>query len=183
MYGLGAVALAVVTLIGARGGLPDHGMPRWPALTILAFDLLFFGVVGLVACHAGRPGLRLLRGPCFGYLGKISYGLYLYHMILLRLKMDLFDSPGGRDLAVDLLTLAATFGLAALSWQFVERPILAWKERFGYGTRNTEPRDDSTATRFDPAHRLPEAPEWAKTHRAWTAGEDARREDPDSRLL
>ncbi len=160
LVALGAVSLGFLIVVGLRGGLHDHGPPLWPAPTILAINLACFGAVGLVVAHSGRPALRPLQGPCLAYLGKISYGLYLYHMIILRIKMDVFDVPGrGRYLGVaaGLLTLVLSFGLAALSWHVLERPILALKDRFDYRPIASPAFSvGSQVARVDAAHSLPE---------------------------
>ncbi len=91
---LAAAALASLTAIHAHNGLPDHGTPRWPGMTILAINLVAFALVAGVVLYAGRPGLQPLRSRTLGYLGQISYGLYLYHMIFLRIKLDLGASSG-----------------------------------------------------------------------------------------
>ncbi len=59
-----------------------------------------------------------LRGRVLGWLGLVSYGLYLWHAPLMVLP-PLSLSVGGR-----VLGLAMAVGLAAISWHFVERPIL-----------------------------------------------------------
>jgi peptidoglycan/LPS O-acetylase OafA/YrhL len=155
----GAVGLGFVTAVGLLGGLPDHGPPRWPAATLLALNLAAFAAVGLVVRHAGRPCLRPLRGPVLAYLGKISYGLYLYHMIVLRIKMDLCEGMSrGRVFWVEALVLGLGFALAALSWHFVERPILALKARFDYRPGPAPALSSgSLVTRVDAAHPLPES--------------------------
>ncbi len=86
---LAVVAAGYLGVVAARGGLPGHGMPLWPATTVLAINGLFVGAVGLVVLNTGRPALGWLRRRRLVYLGRISYGLYLYHMIVLRIKLDL----------------------------------------------------------------------------------------------
>ena len=54
-------ALAYLAVHSARGGMPDHGPPARPALTILAINLVACAVVGIVSSHTGHPALRLLR--------------------------------------------------------------------------------------------------------------------------
>ena len=54
-------------------------MSLGPSLTILGFNLVYFGLIGLVLCFTGHPALRILRDPRLGYLGTVSYGLYIYH--------------------------------------------------------------------------------------------------------
>jgi peptidoglycan/LPS O-acetylase OafA/YrhL len=70
------------------------------------------------------------------YLGKISYGLYLFHFALLWFT---FSSVGRRSpalianshpLVATALVLAATILFAALSYELFEKPILRWKQRF-----------------------------------------------------
>jgi peptidoglycan/LPS O-acetylase OafA/YrhL len=158
--GLSAVGLAsLVYLVTVQlgGGLPDHGPPPRPASTILALNLLFGAIVGLVASHAGHPALLFLRGPVLGYLGTISYGLYLYHMILLRIKMDYVaaNHPAGSR-ALDGAVLVASFALAAVSWHLLERPILAWRDRFAYcvGSGQTGSTAVRVAGRIDAPHAM-----------------------------
>ena len=57
-------------------------MSLGPSLTILGFNLVYFGVIGLVLCFTGHPALWVLRDPRLGYLGTVSYGLYLYHPLV-----------------------------------------------------------------------------------------------------
>jgi peptidoglycan/LPS O-acetylase OafA/YrhL len=131
-----AVGLAGVTLAAALGALPGPRVTptarQSPAIT--AFCLAFFGIVGLVVLHAGRPMLAFLRRPRLRRIGMISYGLYLYHFIIFMAGNDIAASlgMGGRPVWRDALMVVATFGLAALSWQYVERPILGLKDRFQY---------------------------------------------------
>jgi peptidoglycan/LPS O-acetylase OafA/YrhL len=150
---IGLMALSVLTLIGLTEGLPDHGPPRSPAVTILALNLLFTATVGLVVAHAGCPRLAPLRGPILGYLGTISYGLYLYHMIILRIKLDYAQRHGlGRAAGLDLLALVASFALAVASWHLIERPLLRLKDRFAYrrSARDIPPQEAIPPGRIDP---------------------------------
>jgi peptidoglycan/LPS O-acetylase OafA/YrhL len=72
----------------------------------------------------------------FLYLGKISYGLYLFHELFLWLVFsNLQNWPRMRVLADHKwfaipLAFAATVATASLSYTFFEKPILAFKGRF-----------------------------------------------------
>jgi len=84
--------------------------------------------------HAGRSPhgahLRLLTFRPAVFVGLISYSLYLWHQPVLGLaRLSLGSEPG---LAALGLALAAAFGLATLSWRFVERP---WRQAGAGGPR------------------------------------------------
>jgi peptidoglycan/LPS O-acetylase OafA/YrhL len=51
------------------------------------------------------------------WLGEISYGLYLWHYVLLELPIPVWAA----------LTLALL--AAAVSWYLIENPVLGWSER------------------------------------------------------
>ena len=80
---------------------------------------------------ASRCSARWIVGPLavapVAYLGRISYGLYAFHMPVLRGWLDripfsfLIPRPWG--------ALALTVGLAALSWRYFEGPINRLKDR------------------------------------------------------
>ena len=74
----------------------------------------------IVAILAEAPLVVLLEQPAMVYLGRISYGLYLWHFPLLRLCSALGLSHWTQIAVVPPLT----FVLAALSYHFVETPIL-----------------------------------------------------------
>jgi peptidoglycan/LPS O-acetylase OafA/YrhL len=67
--------------------------------------------------------------------GQLSYGLYMYHYVVLLLSDDLAQrfGLGGRPFWRQALTAATIVALAALSWRYVERPFLRLKDRFTYG--------------------------------------------------
>jgi peptidoglycan/LPS O-acetylase OafA/YrhL len=59
------------------------------------------------------------------YLGTISYGIYLWHMLVMTAIRPLFANDPPRAC---LWTLCLTLLLASLSWHFFEKPMM---ERFG----------------------------------------------------
>lgn len=135
-FGTASVA-AIMYLIAfsASGGMSPLDMPMWPASTVLVVNLFGFGVVGLVVCLQGHPALRPLRGRWLVKVGQLSYGLYMYHYVVLLFSDDLAQrfGLGGRPFWRLALTAVAIFALAGVSWRYVERPFLRLKERFSYG--------------------------------------------------
>ena len=134
------LAGAVLALVVHR--LPLGGGKRWAtaaAAGLVGFLLLSSGLVGIspswrglaatvaavaliAAVSVSERGLigRALSQPVLVFLGKISYGTYLWHWpVILALKEVLATSP--RVIAV--LTVALSTGLAALSYEVLEKPI------------------------------------------------------------
>ena len=111
---------------GAAAALPD---PMASLLSLLSSGILIasgvHGSLGRVA------DLSLVR-----YAGKISYGIYLYHMpVLLVVSYFMADTglaPRAEKGVIALVSTLTTFAVAAASWRFFESPINRWKSRFPY---------------------------------------------------
>ena len=83
-----------------------------------------------------RTNLRLssfLENGLLRYLGRISYGLYLWHypVILLLRNSHVFE----RGWQITIVSAILTVLLSALSFHGLERPILNWAHR-----RHAQPR-------------------------------------------
>jgi peptidoglycan/LPS O-acetylase OafA/YrhL len=82
--------LGLLCVLGAREGFrPEGALFRYPVLTLLLVNVLWLGLIDVVLASAGRPSLGLLRLRPLRRLGVISYGLYLYHLPVLFLTLDL----------------------------------------------------------------------------------------------
>jgi peptidoglycan/LPS O-acetylase OafA/YrhL len=77
-------------------------------------------VVAVVAHPASRLGPLLGWGP-LRWIGIRSYGIYLWHFPIIVLTAP--SGAHGQSLVRDVLQVGATFGVAALSWHFVEEPV------------------------------------------------------------
>lgn len=129
---------AVLTAVVATGWLWHETLhplspPAMP-LMIRAGAAAFASavVVGLVialACGVLLMVVLSARGgilvhPVLVYLGKISYGLYLFHLPGLHVFAPLWWPLQAT------LGLALTIGVASLSYRYLERPFLTLKQRF-----------------------------------------------------
>ncbi len=133
---IGALALAAI-LAALPIEAMTRGSARWSEVAVgLRFTrlaVLYTGLVGAVVLSSGRSWLRPLRAPWLVAFGMMSYGLYLYHIPIFRLVEWTFDDLKiARPMLRDLTKLAMSLSVAALSWRFVERPLLALKDRVRY---------------------------------------------------
>ncbi|RJP52553.1 MAG: acyltransferase [Anaerolineaceae bacterium] len=89
--------------------------------------------------------LRLLDTKWMRYLGKISYGLYIYHYAVIWFVARIRDldipEPVAKPLTM-VISAAVTLLIASLSYKYLEKPILDLKEK--YFPLRTE--DDKKAT-------------------------------------
>jgi peptidoglycan/LPS O-acetylase OafA/YrhL len=87
------------------------------------FMLLIYGVV--------REGwfTRLLEHPWMRHLGKISYGLYVYHYAILWLLTEVIFQDMGM-LTGALIALLLTILTASVSFYLIEKPITDLKDRW-----------------------------------------------------
>jgi peptidoglycan/LPS O-acetylase OafA/YrhL len=96
--------------------------------TALASVMLLLAVL-----HKDAQFLRLPSFSWLVYLGRISYGLYVVHLLALALVPEILivnlGIPIGYELRV-LLSFALTVLLAAASYRWLEQPFLRLKERF-----------------------------------------------------
>jgi len=115
----------------------DHDYWGVPAMAVFFRTALALGaaLVVLVLCGWPLPDAPRFT-PAALYLGKVSYGIYLWHLPVLVLlgRHTELDPPVALMLAV-----AATIALAALTWHLVEQPVLARWSRAGRRTRRSWP--------------------------------------------
>ncbi len=96
-------------------GYPGMALGSW---------LIFMSVLGIGVAP------RWLR-----YLGKISYGLYVFHLLAIYLAEKLISAHGkhwGKFVVYYWLSLAMTIVMASVSYHFLEAPFLRLKERFSF---------------------------------------------------
>lgn len=111
-------------------------------------------LVGSAARGFGGVAGRLLRSRPLVGLGAISYGVYVLHPFVRQQIIDhwpLRQAPGPWPMFVPLC--AASIGIAALSWHFLERPLNELKRRFPYRVEAAEdpsPTVDAESRRVAP---------------------------------
>ena len=135
----GGMMLAALVL---RGGFASFATPAtWAlqppnSLLITGMSLAFGGLVA--ATVGGAPYLRWLAWPPLRYIGRRSYGLYMYHFAIFTVVAALFRhygrASGGWFALQCVIAVGLTLIVAEVSWRVVEQPLLSLKERFAPGS-------------------------------------------------
>lgn len=130
---LGLSCFVMITLV------PRMGYSMHTVWQLLAADM---GAACLVLSAMMKKGTaRLFSFGFLPYLGKLSYGLYIYHILAINLGFPTvvymfpvlaatFPSPFFWLLHF-VLTLAMTIAIACLSYEWFEKRFLKYKTRFG----------------------------------------------------
>ena len=91
---------------------------------------VLFGII-LINLALNEKNILNLEYPVLNYLGKISYGLYMYHSIVIVVALKILMMLGlVRFGSVYILSILLTIVLAGLSYRFYEKPFIARKIRF-----------------------------------------------------
>jgi peptidoglycan/LPS O-acetylase OafA/YrhL len=120
--------------LGYSDSLPDAYQFIW------AYTVLNYWFVVLIYCVAREKlFVRFLEWPPLQYLGRISYGLYIYHFPIVfhfpvTWFVDQIHAVGISEECTPLLVLMASFiatlVAASFSYYVLEKPFLKLKDRF-----------------------------------------------------
>jgi peptidoglycan/LPS O-acetylase OafA/YrhL len=157
-----AAGLAVIAATPIAGPLtfdpaePNSLVIKHVLYGVIATFLLLPGFLGVGDTRDEVPPhswwAAILANPIVVYLGTISYGVFLWHLVLLRfiqnaLGLQVFS--GGFWIVWPLVVLAS-IAVASASWFILERPLLAWAHR-------RTPGESARATQPLPGQRSPAA--------------------------
>ena len=106
--------------------------PRW-FIQQASFDLL----AGLVCVWLVHMGSRNQLGRFFewrsvGHAGRVSYGVYLYHVVFALWFVTNNESTPAECIATVLTVFTLSVLAASVSWHFIEAPINGLKRHFPY---------------------------------------------------
>ncbi len=131
--------LAGVLALWGVTQLPNVNAIQWKLMFTYPLIGLGMALVLLSVMQGGLVPLSLLfKNKILGYLGKISYGLYVYHLAGLDLAFkwtEALVSPQ-RLLVYPLVGTASgllvTVAFSIASYELLEKPFLRIKERFAF---------------------------------------------------
>lgn len=120
----------------------DGGGPPQPVLLPLGYLCINLGCVLLLLSFLGIPQARVPRS--LAHLGRISYGLYVFHLLCLDCAWKLVlhgraqlgelspSSATAHVFAIEVAAFLFTIALASLSYKYLESPFLRTKQRFTF---------------------------------------------------
>jgi peptidoglycan/LPS O-acetylase OafA/YrhL len=126
----GLLLLAVAAHFGRVG--TDYELGITIAALYIGYSAAVAGCVVIFFAILGMSNVT----PALIYLGKISYGLYVFHVGMLRLSIQLANQlklPSESlvtTFLIDGAALLLSIFAAHLSYRYFERPFLKLKERF-----------------------------------------------------
>jgi peptidoglycan/LPS O-acetylase OafA/YrhL len=122
-YGLilSATALLVLFALSRKPGFTTTG--NTPQSNLWIYELSLFACTGAILWALSGRGTWLLTLAPVRYIGRISYTIYLIHLTVFILAERYLHG----DAVVAAVTFAVTVLYAAVSWAFLEKPLLSWQ--------------------------------------------------------
>ncbi|WP_198683618.1 acyltransferase family protein [Peristeroidobacter agariperforans] len=114
-----AIAIMVPIIATTTRSVPVEGV----TIGVTLAELSAFVLICYVKDH---PNSSLLASGPVAYIGKLSYGIYLWHFPLVLLLRDVHAQPWWLTLSA---TLLFSFAMAALCLHLVDTPLKQWRER------------------------------------------------------
>ena len=128
-------ALGGVGALAAVFYLPSVEATTWSLMLTYPLTGLGAALILHAVLRAGNsPSLHWFFSSPLAFLGKISYGLYVYHLLAIGLASKIFKVEATNYwpwvLAVFVLPLLLTIIMASISYLCLEKPFLRIKDRF-----------------------------------------------------
>ncbi len=123
------VGAGVIAWVGSSAWLTDN--PGSISMRMVLVRLIVSIASGAILYGCIHSNARLLTGNYVVRLGKISYGLYMFHFMGMLLALTLLHPVSRWQLLTSrVLGFALTLVFALASYRWVESPFLRLKDRF-----------------------------------------------------
>jgi peptidoglycan/LPS O-acetylase OafA/YrhL len=125
------VTIVIVGIFALFSGVFLPPIDKVGVHQVIVYSLIAVGAAALTTAALHEPLLRFLKERPLRYLGKISYGLYVFHVLGIAVGSKVAIWIGSASWWVGALTaFAATTILSVLSYELFERQFLKLKQRF-----------------------------------------------------
>jgi peptidoglycan/LPS O-acetylase OafA/YrhL len=124
--------------------LQRYGVSAEPNIVVAttATSVAFGWLVWRAASGFAAPFGSALEFRPVRYVGKISYGVYIFHYLVIGAAILVAERLGvgySQNGILNFLAIGAvTLAIAAFSWHFFERPISDLKQKFAYRAPTTD---------------------------------------------
>src|SRR3984957_4767456 len=120
------VGIACIALTGYFAAPWGYSLP-WRG-TLISYPVVAAASTAIVLASIGIS----LRAGVLEYLGKISYGLYVYHTACIWITDRYLHVRNGlaHMCLRELIAMALTIAISALSYAVIEKPFLNLKRKF-----------------------------------------------------
>ena len=129
LFAMPLIAFGCFFLGRALMTLPENNL--FLALTESVDAIFLAWALSVALVGVKGPYARVLSWSPLVYLGRISYGVYVYHVFVIILVSPLLVPYGLTESHLAFarvgVLLLLTLGTASLSWHYLEQPFLAWK--------------------------------------------------------
>jgi peptidoglycan/LPS O-acetylase OafA/YrhL len=165
-WGAGGLLLAIS--LGQGHFIPDADPSRMPDAAVdgrlvitlgVAALAVFFSAIVVLALNAAEESRlkRVFENRRLRAIGKYSYAMYVFHVLILYLTVQLFSQASILPLyvvktLVVVWVLAVSFVVAWVSYHIYEKPFLSLRRHFEY-----DRSADAAALVSAPAHPLSDA--------------------------
>jgi peptidoglycan/LPS O-acetylase OafA/YrhL len=114
-------------------GIMLFSMPDLGPVTNLVFASLY--AVFILNISTNTQTIIKVVNPLFEFLGKISFGMYLYHSVCIAACLSVLNKFNKMELltyniALYILAISSTVIVSAISFYILEKPILNYKTGF-----------------------------------------------------
>src|SRR4051812_32042810 len=132
---LGWIALAVLLFMAKHGQVDIHqyfayfNLAPWADIQAEYIGAALLGFVLLLSVteHPNGDLATMFKLPPLRYIGKISYGVYLFHLPTISIIRDVM--PQHTDKLRAPLAMVIVLALSPASWSLLEAPIQRWGRR------------------------------------------------------
>jgi peptidoglycan/LPS O-acetylase OafA/YrhL len=149
--------IAMVTwILGLPFGILTRQTPVGAALQVVPWHLTFTAMLSIFLLIGTGPWRAIVRSRSLRFLGYISYGLYLIHLLafacvdrlFVRFSKNISEAPGFTLLILRLMSAGAiSIALAFLSRKYFEERFLRLKDRLS--SSNPVAAEGDTGSRRD----------------------------------